>query len=429
MSSEKNDTKMSYPNPITLQNDGRVEGISVSKSNTLVMAQSKLSTRERKVLAACLALINPLGEYPNGIAVSLTDDQLEGLTGIKKKNLYEFIGTAAKNFHSIPVETPGKKEGTVDYINIAHRSVYDPDERTFTIKFHSEMEPHLLELALYTKYELKQLVKLTGKYAMMLYEILCMSFNSSRGGVQVWRISLEDIYYPFCLVDVNGKALVDTYVNNWDNFKKRILEPSVKQICEKTDFDVQYSTYKKGRKIAGLTFQMRKKTGLALAVDARLGEGTIEQQLGSLGIKENTIKGWVTKFGRDRLDKNIAVYRDRFDLGQNIDNPAAYMNTLLTHNVAGLPDVANPFSAQYKNNQEMSKFIQKIVVPIWWRLDENLRNSLEETGLSNHVVTSREVDEFLSLAKSGSWEEAETLLPQDQIEFEWNSRANDNNNW
>ena len=311
----KSDTKkQTYLKPLTLgEGVEAIHGITISKSNKIIEAQNRLNTREQKVLAACLALINPLGEYPNGITVELTDQQLEGLTGIKKKNLYDFIEKAAKNYHSIPIETPGKKKGTVDYINIAHRSTYDPEDRKFTITFHSEMEEHLIELVRYTRYELKYLVKLSTKYAMRLYELICMTYNLKKGGVQYWRVPLEDLYFPLGLTDITGKAEVQSYINSYSSFRRRVMEPSIAQINKKTNFKLHYGTYKRGKVIAGITFQIsRQSVPEALSLESK---GSLEEQLVTLGIANATVERWIDRHSRVRIQSNLSIYQNRVELG------------------------------------------------------------------------------------------------------------------
>ncbi len=423
---ESETKKQSYPNPITLQEGGdAIRGITISKSNKLVEAQNRLSAREQKVLAACLALINPLGEYPNGVTVELTDQQLEGLTGIKKRNIYEFIDNAAKNYHSIPIETPGKKKGSVDYINIAHRSVYDPEERKFAITFHPEMEQHLIELVRYTRYELKYLVKLTTKYAMRLYELMCMTYNHKKGGVQYWRVSLEDLYFPLGLTDIKGQPTVKSYVQNYPSFRRRVLEPSIEQINERTDLRVTVGPYKRGNTIAGLTFQVTRQTPPDEHNILPAGDVSTEQQLVSLGISAKTAATWIKRFGEERLNENLAVYKSRIELGHTIDNPAAYFNFLVTNNVAALPEIANPYSSRYKNKSMLMEFVRRVVVPIWWDLDQGLRDSLAEPdmALQLHMSTSEEVEQFVSIAKSSNLDEAEALVDKETVKFEWNKRS------
>lgn len=44
-----------------------------------------------------------------------------------------------------------------------------------------------------------------------------------------------------------------------NNFKSRVLEPSIKQINEHTDITVTYEQHKKGRVISGFSFRLKQK--------------------------------------------------------------------------------------------------------------------------------------------------------------------------
>ena len=43
------------------------------------------------------------------------------------------------------------------------------------------------------------------------------------------------------------------------DFKKRVLEPSLKQINENTDITVKEEQYKRGRNIIGFSFRFKQK--------------------------------------------------------------------------------------------------------------------------------------------------------------------------
>jgi hypothetical protein len=231
------------------------------------------------------------------------------------------------------------------------------------------------------------------------------------------------LYFPLGLTDINGKAEVQSYIASYSSFRRRVLEPSIEQINKKTNFRLHYGTYKRGKVIAGITFQIsRQSTEKKVLFEEK---GSLEEQLIALGIAKATLKRWIDRHGRERIQSNLGIYQQRIELGQTITNPAAYLNFLVTNNVANLPEVANPYSQRYKKNKTLREFVSRILVPIWWDLDELLRSSLAEkdVGLKTHVITSSEVEDFIALAKSSSVDEAEALIDREMIKFDWNRKS------
>lgn len=414
--------------PITLQDDSNIAGFLVNKSNKLVEGQTKLTARQQKVLAASIALINPKASYPNGITVELTDDQIEALTGIEKRVIFRFIDDAARAYHSIPIETPGKKKGTVDYINIALRSKYDPQERVFKITFHPEMESELLQLAEYTKYELRYLVDMDSKYSIRLYELLTKIYNKQKGGSQYWRVRLNSLYFPLGLTDINGKPLTKSYINTFAAFRRRVLEPACEEITSKTDLSVTYSSYRAGRTIGGVIFSIERKDRSLKDVPKIGGEEPNPQDaMREMGIADNVADTLAARYSKDVIESNVAYLKERLRLGRKVDNVTSYLNYLLKHNIAGLPDVANPYSAKYANNKAGCEFVKRLVLPIWWKLDEGLRETLETKGatFATHLVTSEDYETFVAVVKNQGVEEAELLFDTDELKDKWEADYKD----
>ena len=99
----------------------------------------------------------------------------------------------------------------------------------------------------FTKYEAKQVAHLTSKYATRLYELLI----AWREVGKVPQLELSEFRNRLGLLDNEYTAMSD--------FKKRVLDPSIKQINEHTDITVTYEQHKKGRIISGFSFKFKQK--------------------------------------------------------------------------------------------------------------------------------------------------------------------------
>lgn len=409
--------------PITLAPGAAVDGYAVTKSNRLIEGQANLTARQQKLLAACISLVNPKGDYPNGIRIELDDDQIEELTHIPKRSIPEFIEDAARALHSIPIKTPGSKPGETDYINIALRSKYDRDERIFRITFHPGMEEELLNLDIYTRYALASFVSLHSKYATRFFELLSKVYNQKRGGQQYWKAKLRDVYYPLGIMDIDGTPIVKTYANNVALFRQQILTPIIKEINENTSFEVEAKPYKAGRRIAGFIFHVRFRPPLEIeVVDEETGDFSgLELRLHKAGIKPPVRKRWLANYSQVVIADNLDYMLAAQSSGIDVRNPSAFLQSLLQNNVAHLPEVANPYAQKYRSTPIMRAFVKNVVMPIWWSLSPKLQKELQDNGsFSLHPVTKDDYRLFESESKETSVDEAVMLLDLNLLIEEWN---------
>ena len=53
--------------------------------------------------------------------------------------------------------------------------------------------------------------------------------------------------------------MLDTEYKQMNDFKKRVLDPSINQINDKTDIKVKVEQHKTGRTISGFSFKFKQK--------------------------------------------------------------------------------------------------------------------------------------------------------------------------
>lgn len=126
--------------------------------------------------------------------------------------------------------------------------VYNDKEATVELIFAPAVVPLITRLEeQFTSYELKKISGLKSKYSLRLYEIL----SSWKGVGKTPVIELERFRSMLGLGVSDYKGMSD--------FKKYVLELAIKQINEHTDITVKYEQHKKGRMIAGFSFQFKVK--------------------------------------------------------------------------------------------------------------------------------------------------------------------------
>jgi plasmid replication initiation protein len=125
-------------------------------------------------------------------------------------------------------------------------------DKTVDLKLNAPLVPYLLKrLKDYTKVEIENIVKMNSMHSIRIYELLrCELFNAQlpkNNGIYTANVkSLKDI------------LKVEDY-GNYD-FKRKIIEPAIKEINELTDLNVEVLEYpKSGRKIVEIKFKIQKK--------------------------------------------------------------------------------------------------------------------------------------------------------------------------
>tara|TARA_R110002124_G_scaffold287274_1_gene472184 strand:- start:3206 stop:4183 length:978 start_codon:yes stop_codon:yes gene_type:complete len=100
----------------------------------------------------------------------------------------------------------------------------------------------------FTKYTLEQTAQLKSLYAVRLYELLIQ-----------WREARKTQLFELETFREQLGLGVNDY-KRMSDFKRRVLESSIKEINEKTDIKVSYTQEKKGTTILGFKFVVREKS-------------------------------------------------------------------------------------------------------------------------------------------------------------------------
>ena len=225
----------------------------VVKDNALINASYNLELTEQRLIM--LAIINAR-ELGQGITA---DSKLEihasdyaKLFNVSTDASYKALKEAVNNLFNrqFSYTAEYKRTGKVGIVRSrwVSRIFYVDDLALLEITFAPDVVPLITRLEEhFTKYEAKQVAHLTSKYATRLYELLI----AWREVGKVPQLELSEFRNRLGLVDSEYTAMSD--------FKKRVLEPSIKQINEHTDITVTYEQHKKGRIISGFSFKFKQK--------------------------------------------------------------------------------------------------------------------------------------------------------------------------
>lgn len=241
-------------------------GSVVVRSNMLINGRFCASLEETKLMILSMYRAQQTGS----LEVRFMAKELRGyLKASNTDRLYTSLKDMAVNItgHHIVVESPSKKK--FEAFAIVTNCIYE--DGIFTIKFNDSMKKYLFDLtSSYTSTEISILMsfgigrgggsKGKANYALRLYDILraqkyriggrrreaAESFNFEQLKITLGLIDIDNTVVRRSVFDsvtkgtsVPGKTGRQKYAR-WDNFKRRVLEPAVEEINEKTDIRIRY---------------------------------------------------------------------------------------------------------------------------------------------------------------------------------------------
>jgi plasmid replication initiation protein len=225
----------------------------VVKDNFLINASYNLEVTEQRLIL--LAIMNARNTG-NGITA---DSKLEihasdyaSRFDVTNEGAYKALKEAVENLFNRQFSYTQNYKDTEKVKKVKSRWVsriaYVEDLAILEITFAPDVVPLITRLEEnFTSYQLKQVSQLTSKYAIRLYELLI----AWREVGKTPQIELSEFR--------NRVGVEDNEYQRMELFKRRVLEPSIKQINEHTDITVTYEQHKKGRAISGFSFRFKQK--------------------------------------------------------------------------------------------------------------------------------------------------------------------------
>lgn len=227
--------------------------LSVSISNALTTAAQGLSLAEKRVMMFAVAKLDSFrsdgGTKDGWVRISAAD--YSDLYGVGTDAAYLQLKAAGDGLFNRYIrffEPSGKgmKEVKVRWVS---RAEYHHGEGWIALRFTKDVAPYITNLQKqFTTYKLAQASALRSLYSWRLLELLSQYKNG-------WRqIPLDDFHFA-----------METPVGYKANFKilrQRVLEPAIKELCEKDGWKITYTPIKTGRKVTELRFEYtREKPG------------------------------------------------------------------------------------------------------------------------------------------------------------------------
>jgi plasmid replication initiation protein len=160
---------------------------------------------------------------------------------------YSTLKEICKDLSKKSVEIKGEEEGEYFYRPVFTELHYSKS-KGLTLEFSPKMIPYLLDLAdkPFTKLPFEQVWALRSTYAMRLFELL-LQYQNTKTHERI--MTIEELRHCLGVPD-------EAYKDSIENFRRRVIESSIKDINEKTAYKIECEKVKEGRKIVAFKFKL-----------------------------------------------------------------------------------------------------------------------------------------------------------------------------
>lgn len=232
----------------------------VYKSNSIIEASYTLSVAEQRLLLACISMLNSDNELDVTKGYTLTVDQAQDIfyTDKDRKNAYRDLKSATESLYDARIKLQsddGRYEMLTRWVSTVK---FDNEEMTATLYFHNEIKPYISQLTnKFTKYRLQWIAELKSKYSIRIYELIVSWYCQNQSYKEMEIAEFRE------LLDMGGKY------ERHNDFLRYVVNPSLAEINEYTDFELEIGFKKRGRAYRWIQLRYNQKEAVKKAEERR----------------------------------------------------------------------------------------------------------------------------------------------------------------
>jgi len=234
---------------IKTKQDNLREDYQVVKGNILNEGKlcSKTTLVEYRILLVALSKVSPITK---SLSVYFRAEDFCKLLNIRKDGMYSYIKKAARNLASRTITYENKKEKK--FVTYPWLSEINYDDAFISINFNSKLEKYIIDIKEnggYTKYFVRNILKLRSIYAVRLYELIKQYEKIGHR-----KISLNGLREK---IGATKKTYEKMFL-----FRRELnkLKDDI-NIC--TDLIFDYEEIKDGRMVKDIVFHIQSKVDLS----------------------------------------------------------------------------------------------------------------------------------------------------------------------
>lgn len=232
--------------------------MTVAKRDDMMQkARYSLSVQEYRCVLYAISRVKPDASFFDEYTFELKD--FYAICGLQKES-YTELKAILKGLRDRSWWVEIDDEGTESAISWFSTVRTNKRSGKVTIEFHKDMVPFLLQLAkqakeqqlFYTQYDLQYVLPMSSQFSPRLYELL----KSYQKNNREWFFEVEEL----------KRRLDCENYKNFNDFRKRALDPAIAEINEYTDINIAMDLVREGRggKVTRVIFYMAKKQSDAL---------------------------------------------------------------------------------------------------------------------------------------------------------------------
>lgn len=217
-----------------------------TQSNRLIEASYKMSVPAKRVMLMLLGQIHPGQREVTG-KLQIEAANYAERTGISPDQSYKDIKKGCRELMKTVIRTRDSKAKTTEECVVVSWMRYHDDQGWLEATFTPWIAPyihHLTQIG-YTTIEVDEAVKFSRFHTIRLYELMMQFQKTSERFITITELrrvfQIEKHQY-----------------GRWVDLSRRVIEPSVQEIEEKTSWNVAWEPVKTGRKITSLSFIFEK---------------------------------------------------------------------------------------------------------------------------------------------------------------------------
>ena len=244
--------------------------VEIRQHNAITTARYEYSELQLDIFLYLLSMLRR--DKQDGI-YEIVVKELSAMTGKEYKYGYLRKATEEMGSRMFEISTPKSYE----QIWMFQRVKYVIGEGRIEVRFSDDIKPYLFDLKdNFTSFELYAALRLGSKYAKRIYA-LCSQWKD-KGQTQTF--SLNEFKKMLFLLDDKGNEQFERL----SDFKRYVLDASVKQINQRTDLEIGYTLQKRGRSFNAVTFTVKSQP---LAIVLPLKDQSAKAGPIPTGISEN----------------------------------------------------------------------------------------------------------------------------------------------
>lgn len=237
----------------------------ITMANKLTHAGHGLSLSEKRIMACAISKLDSKRVYPEIKPIRITAQEYAEVFDVDLDTAYSQLNTGAAALFEkkITFYEPAYKRGKspIKPTKVNQRwltnAKYQDGLGWVEITFAPEIKQYLTGLRKqFTSYQLKQASALRSAYSWRLLELLT-GFQTDDEHQTGWaEFNIED----FCIaMDATEKQASD-----FAKVRTKIIEPAVKELCQKDGWDITWEPKKNGRKVTALRFEYKRNPQIQL---------------------------------------------------------------------------------------------------------------------------------------------------------------------